>query len=253
MDNTQSHNQETKYLRPPLISPIALIKESWTVFSKHFLDFVEMYLWGLVGSIPLFIIVLIAYGFNNFFVSLLDSYTWLLIIAILLFVSAALWAIYYGIRAHIGIWLLLIHPELKPKEAFQKSVSFIKSYIIVSFVVGILLFLLFLALIIPGLIFYCYWAFATMLVMVENIKTPKAAMKRSKQLVKGYWWPAAGRFILIALIYALFVGLISLPLSYLSDSGKEIYNFLVNMLSTLTTPFLLIYSYKLYQSLAEKK
>lgn len=253
MDKIQSHNQTTKYLRPPLIKSMTLVKESWVVFSKGFLDFVEMYLWGLVGSIPLFILVLIAYGFNHFFPSLVNSYTWLLIIAILLFVLAVLWAIYYGIRAHIGIWLLLIHPNLKPKEAFKKSVSFVKSYILVSVVVGLLLFLLFLALVVPGIIFYCYWAFATMLVMVENIKNPKAAMKRSRQLVKGYWWPVAGRFILIALIYALFVGLISLPLSYLSDSGKEIYNFLVNMLSTLTTPFLLIYSYKLYQSLAEKK
>ncbi len=252
MKNKKIEKNE-KYFRPKLESSWTLLRKSWQLYRKHFLDFIEMYLWGALGALPLFAIALMIILINYFFQNAMQESMIAIIIAVIALVLASLWALYYGIRAHIGIWILITHPKLQVRQAFIKSNKYIVNYLVISILSGILLMLLFCALIIPGIIFYGYWAFATMLVIVEGIKSTREALRRSKELVKGYWWPVLGRFILIALIYTILVMIISIPVEYLQDNIAKSYSFVVNVLSTLLTPVLLAYSYHLYKDLAAKK
>lgn len=242
-----------KYFRPPLENPIILLKKSWQLYKKHFLDFIEMYLWGALGALPLFVVALMIILINYFFQGFLQQSMIPMIIIVTALVLAAVWAIYYGIRAHIGIWILITHQKLPVKQAFVKSKEYIVNYLLVSILSALLVFLLFCAFVIPGVIFYIYWSFATMLVIVEGIKSTKEALKRSKELVRGYWWPVFGRFLLIAVIYSIFIMIISIPVDYLQNDIAKSYSFLVNVLGTLLTPVLLAYSYNLYKDLAAKK
>lgn len=242
-----------KYFRPKLESPWTLLHKSWQLYRKHFLDFIEMYLWGALGALPLFAIALMIILINYFFQNVMQESIIAMMIAVVALVLASFWAFYYGIRAHIGIWILITNPKLEVRKAFIKSNKYIANYVVISILSGLLLLLLFFAFIIPGIIFYGYWVFATMLVIVEGIKSTREALRRSKELVKGYWWPVVGRFILIALIYAILVMIISIPVEYLQDNIAKSYSFVVNVLSTLLTPILLAYSYNLYKDLAVKK
>lgn len=242
-----------KFVRPNLEPILSLFLKSWRLFCSRFLDFIEMYLWGLLGSLPLLGIILLVILGSLFFGMEAIKLTAVLIPVTIILALASLWAIYYGIRAHIGLWILINEPQKKVRTAFLDSRGFFERYLLVSIFSGLLLMLLFLAFIIPGLIFYCYWSFATMLVVVEGTKNTKESLKRSKYLVKGYWWPVALRFIFIASLYTIFVGIISIPIYYMNDVDSERYGFLVNLFSTLITPLLLVYTYFLYKNLASKK
>lgn len=242
-----------KFNRPGLEPSISLLTKSWRTFRLKFIDFVEMYIWGLVGAIPLLalslVFVVLNLAFNNF---ILDSFA-LRIFSFTLLSLAVLWSLYYGVRAHIGVLLLIIEPNIKVKDAFIKTKDFFYNYVIVSILSSLLLSLLFLSLIIPGIIFSVYWSFATILVVLEGLKTTKAALARSKELVKGYWWPVLGRMLLVGFLYSFLVGLITLPAELLSANFSYLYSLSVNIIATLLTPFLMVYTYNLYKDLLVKK
>jgi hypothetical protein len=261
MENNHELIKETK-VKEKLILTFTLFKKAWQFYKKRFLDFVEMYLWGLLGAVPLLAIALMflgasALGFDNMV---------LRIVFIALLFLALLWSLYYGIRAHIGIILLIKNTEAKVKPTFLETKKFFTSYVIVSLVSSIFLLLLTLLFIVPGVIFYVYWIFATILVVVEGIKTTNSALKRSKSLVKGYWWEVAGRLFFIGLIYSLAIAIISIPadanidpvtkiktFKYLSQDAGQAYVMFVNIISAILSPLLVAYTYFLYQDLASKK
>lgn len=254
---------ETSKAKDKLILTFSLFSKSLTFYKHRFLSFVEMYLWGLLGALPLAAVLLILLILWFLDINLSNAFAFPVIFALLL--MTALWSLYYGIRAQIGIILLIKNTEIKAKEAFLETKSFFWSYLIVSLVSSFFLILLTLLLIIPGIIFYVYWAFATLLVVVEGIKTTMPALKRSKSLVKGYWWSVAGRLFFISVLYFLFISLLSIPSSSTVDAegvksfmflSKEIghaYNIFVNLLSAILSPLLVVYTYFLYQDLLQKK
>lgn len=261
MDNNHELIKEIK-VKEKLILTFDLFKKAWQFYQKRFLDFVEMYLWGLLGAVPLLVIALIFLGVS----ALGFEQLVLRIVFLALLFLALLWSLYYGIRAHIGIILLIKNTDAKVKPTFLETKKFFSSYVIVSLVSSIFLLLLTLLLIIPGVIFYVYWAFATMLVVVEGIKTTKAALKRSKSLVKGYWWAVAGRLLFIALLYSIVIFIIMIPAAsstdpvtkietfkYLSEDAGKAYVMFVNIVSALVSPLLVAYSYFLYKDLSAKK
>ena len=66
----------------------------------------------------------------------------------------------------------------------------------VAWIVGVIL------LIIPGIVFYVWFAFTSPVIVIED-KAYAGAMGRSRQLVKGSWWRVFGILLLIALLVGL--------------------------------------------------
>lgn len=233
-----------------LVSVKKLFVDSWRIYVLKLSDFVEMYLRGLIGAIPMLILGLLGallfywLGFNWWPLYVLFG---------LLGLAAVAWAIYYGVRSKIGLILILENKEKSARENFLESKNFFFAYFAVSLLTGIIIFLSFLLLIIPGVILSVIWSMAALSVVLENKSTFGAAVKRSRELVKGYWWPVFGRFLAIGVL-AFFVSLVmNIPVASLNEIGKQAYTFVVNVFWALISPLFLTYSYLLYKDLASKK
>lgn len=125
--------------------------------------------------------------------------------------------------------------QLGLKEYWRKGQKVAWQFFTTSLLSGILLILLFCLLIVPGIIFLVFWLFVSWIVINEGLVN-RVALRRSKQLVSGYWWPIFGRLLLLFLFLILFT---KAPFSA--------------FISWLLLPFCLAYIYEIYKSLVEIK
>lgn len=85
--------------------------------------------------------------------------------------------------------------DLKDPNLKQKLWQLFITYIIYV----ILIILLFLLLIIPGIIFMVYWYFFAYVVLDQGLSN-MAALKKSKEMIKGHWWKTFALFVIAAII-----------------------------------------------------
>lgn len=111
------------------------------------------------------------------------------------------------------------------------------SYYWIIFLKGIIILAGFICFIIPGIIFSVWFSVSQYAFVFENIKGTKA-LGRSRELVKGYWWPVLGRLLLL--------GVIAVIITSVLKSG-----FLINSLFTM--PFGILYVYAIYEDLKRLK
>ncbi len=155
-----------------------------------------------------------------------------------------------------GIWgtIALItfitekNPALTISEAYNKNVSLFWSYLWLSIVIGLIVLAGLILVIIPGIIWGIYFSLFSYILICEKIKG-WAAAKKSKQLVKKYWWPVFGRVVLLSLIFIV-LSLILSPISYFSEL---LYSLIIIIISLLYSPFATVYSYNIYQNLKQIK
>ncbi|MEK6890351.1 MAG: hypothetical protein AABX35_04130 [Nanoarchaeota archaeon] len=137
-------------------------------------------------------------------------------------------------------------------------------------VVSIFIALLLLLLIIPGIIFAVYWAFAYFIFLNEK-KGIMESLKASKHMVKGKWWMTFGYGILIMLIIMAISSVFAIPsmisgfvyaIGYYSG-GLLSSNFLimvqiVSFISSIagqliTTPLMILFMKNFYFAMSKKK
>lgn len=239
-----------------IIKSLDLIKESWTDYKKSVLKFIEVFVYGLVGVIPLFAILLLALIYGT--TGLAQSAAWytnliLGIIAFILFLVSIYFAIVYSIRTMVASILLLKNNFSSAKESFKEAKPYIVKYLAVSLLVVVLTIAWFYAFVIPALIFAVYYGFAQYVLVAED-KRPFSAVERSYDLVRGYWWPVFGRLVLLVIIGMVIYALISSPLFLMIDGSLPAftYGIFINLIWAALFPYFLIYSFKLYESLKEK-
>lgn len=232
-----------------LLSAKELFRASWQIYIKKFSDFVEMYLWGMLGLLPL-----IGVGFLAAILFLwLNLNLWPLYIFISILGLAALaWSIYYGTRAKIGLLLIIQDEATSVKEKFNQSRQYFWPYFIVSIVTTLLILLAMLLLIIPGLVLAIYWSFVLLVVVIENKRIVSEVTKRSHALVKGYWWPVCGRILLMVILALIVSAILNIPMSSLDGTAEQAYTVVINIFWALVSPLFLVYSYLLYQDLVKK-
>lgn len=232
-----------------LMSISELWRSSWQIYIKKFSDFVEMYLWGMLGLLPL-----IGVGFLGAILFLgLNLNLWPVYILILILGIAALaWSIYYGTRAKIGLLLIIQNETVSVKENFKQSREYFWPYFLISIVTTILIILALLLLIVPGIILAIYWSFALLVTVIEKKKTVSEATKRSYALVKGYWWPVCGRILFMVILALILSAILNIPMSSLDGTAEKAYALVINIIFALLSPLFLVYSYLLYQDLVKK-
>ncbi|MDP3837034.1 MAG: hypothetical protein Q8Q67_02955 [bacterium] len=231
-----------------LINPKDLFVASWKVYQRGFFHFIGMYLWGLVGVLPLAVVAATAVllytqaGWNNAF---------FYVIAGLLGLAALAWAIYYTTRAKIG-WLVLIKNDFKDiKASFKETKPYFWTYLWASLITGLITFALVFFLVIPAIIVGVLYAFATFAIVFEGKRT-FSSIERSYDLVKNYWWPVFGRFVLLGVVAMIVSVALNFPLDYLEGAAHDLLVFLINVFWALVGPFFLVYSYQLYLDLKSK-
>lgn len=235
-------------IRPKMEPSLQTLTKSWGLYWRGLISFVGMYLWGLVGLIPLFILTLLAW---LVFYSL-DWHSFILYVLFgILGLASLAWAIYYGTRSKIGLLLLLKNNFKSVNEDFKESKKYFWRYLWASLLVSLISIALMIFFIIPGIIVAVLYSFALFVVVFENGRI-FSSVEKSYDLVKRYWWPVFGRFMLLGLIAVILISVTNIPLEYLEGTAKEIYSVVFNLIWALLTPYFLVYTYFMYRDLASK-
>lgn len=231
-----------------LIRPKALIKNSWTLYKKNFkkLFIISVIFFGIMSLVTLLIgpeIVeyetrfslagfTLAGGVKPLITVNASQYT-LITLAIFLFSILGQATLLSAFKKIPGEW--------EVKEAIGDGSKIFWSFLWVSILSGIVIAVGFVLLIIPGILFMVWYAFAAYVLVFEG-QRGWSALKRSKKLVKGYWWAILGRLIVLILLAIV----VSIAISWIPYIGQL-------ALQVLFPPFSVAYAVLLYKSLKELK
>lgn len=237
--------------RQKLTPVFDMVEESCKVYALNIKKFVEIYLRGFLGLIPFVAVIVL------FFLSLvvgLDSNFIVRSLLVVLGFASILWAAYYGIRVRAAMILLIKNNYSSAKDNFTQTKSYFWAYIWVSLLVTIKIGLWGILLIIPGIIFIIYYLLVNYTLFFEDFKG-RMALKRSKELVKGYWWPVLGRILFIALLAMVINFCLAAPLGFIEKDSASyvIFYILYNVIWALLAPITVIYTYYIFRDLVKIK
>lgn len=235
------------------ITPVYdLLESAINIWWKNLLKFVKVYLWGalftLIPVVIMFLLILSTY-------SSLASSLFVLVPILILSGVCFLAVIYLLFCTYIGTFLLVKNNyQGNELEIFKETRKYFWDYFWLSILTAILIILWTLLLIIPGIIFSVFYSFAVYVFFFENIKG-MAAIRKSLNLVKGYWWPVFGRFIVIGIALWIFTVIISIPLYFTNDKSYfySFWSFIIQIINFLVGPISLLYFYQIYQDLSRIK
>jgi hypothetical protein len=187
-----------------LINPQELVIQSWKLYIKNFKLLIKIIVWVLLFSILL-----------TFTPYLRPLGLAAIPINILLSLAAFVVSIWISIALALTIKNLYKNEPVDLKAIYRESYSKILSYFWISFLTGILILAGTILFIIPGLIFAVWFSFALYVLIFENIKGFKA-LKRSKELVKNYFWSVVWRWIAPYVFYiVIIIGIIYIPIYFI--------------------------------------
>jgi len=236
-----------------MISVSELFEKSFAVYKTIFWPVIKISLAPLLTLIPVVVLgvlaVLVYYFVPNYSV----ANTSYIILGILGVVDLAFFIVVMYI-ARIASLIIVKNndPKLKLKEAFMMAKSKAWIFLGTSLLATLFIFLWLLLFIIPGIIMSLYYTFVSWIVLEEGLSGSQA-LKRSKHLVKGYWWDVFGRSILPTIIIGFILGMLSGFMVGEDGSGQASYDFITQIISLVTAPFFLAYSYYMYKSLVNIK
>lgn len=249
MEQTLPSTSATPIVANAKISPtMVLIENAWKIYQERFWSFVAMGLVPILGAIPLVVVVLLS------FVKAQGAELIIKIILGVLGFASSVVLIYVVLAAQAGFILMLKNSGSKFAEAFKAGRSYVWPLFIVGLLVGILTLLWSILLIIPGIIFAVYYGQAYFALLFED-KKGMSALRRSKELVKNYWWPVVGRTLLLGLM--TWAGLIILSLLLNTIKGNTVMyqagNVAISFVRFLLGQFAVIFGYLIFQDLVRIK
>ena len=109
-------------------------------------------------------------------------------------------------------------------------------------------------LIVPGIYLFVRWYFVPQAVVLEGARTA-AALRASTRLVTGAWWRTFGLVVLVYVLIGLTIVVLGAPFTALADStDRALWALSGNILATtVTQPFIALFSTLLYYDLRERK
>lgn len=114
-------------------------------------------------------------------------------------------------------------PLGEPMDEIQKAVPLWPRTLLTAIVTGISTMVCFI-LIIPGIIFSVYWAFAIYAAIIGG-KSGFDAMNYSKSLVKGRWWKTLGYFLVLGILQMLIFWIVTYVGAMIVEPVSALSNF----------------------------
>jgi hypothetical protein len=145
-----------------------------------------------------------------------------------------------------------------PDASLRFGLQRLASVMWVSLLFGLGVFVGFLFLIVPGIFLMVAWAVATPVLLAENLRGSKA-LRRSRALVRGRWWPCAGVVYLMYLLEGIvYLGILVVIGQIVDSSGNDSVLFVEKgvtslIASTLVLPFHVAVTTVLYIDLRVRK
>lgn len=224
--------------QPGKLLPVAeLFKKSFEAYWKKMWVLAGMMLFGCAGFVVLLPLAGIGLLISFQAFSHSDFNITLILIDILLGLIGLLISIIFGLWSRVALFLLVTEENSEFKKSLKNSWHKLGSFFWVTLLAGLATLGGLILFIIPGIIFAVWFTFSVYVFILEGSKGT-AALKRSKQLVSGLWWPIFGRVVA--------VGIISILISWIKGVGPIINIF-------FTTPFIIVYTYMLYQDVKRVK
>jgi len=237
-----------------LLAPVhQLFSETWKFFQENFN---KLFLITLVMMSPSIIMQLIQIILASFLDNTTDVNQALAnlypldIVVPLVMLVLFLFSIVAGVWGTIALitYIQEKDPKLSIHEAFNKNAGLFWSYLWASIIVGVLVLLGTLALLIPGIYLAIAYTLFNYILVSEKLPA-RQAVKKSRLLVKDYWWDVLGRFLVLLIIFIAAAILLSVTVAL----SKIIYSFVIIILSLLATPFMTVYFFNVYQNLKKIK
>lgn len=227
-----------------------LVSETWQIYTSRF--------WTLMGISLIPAVILLGLGAlfgagavgvglvgTRFGFDLSNPIT--VILGVVLLILIVIFAIYLGIWSQVAmLYGIKDHSErISIREAFSRGSHQVASFFGVSILSGLIVMAGFILLIVPGIIFALWYAFATY-VLVDEKLTGTAALKRSKQYAQGQLGAIFWRFLVVGGAG----GVISVILNALGGSGQDTniaFSILSFAFSLLWAPFMTAYAFSIYR------
>jgi hypothetical protein len=213
-----------------------LFKKSWALYKTRWL---KMLLMGLIGGIGSIVIGALG-GLGAFTVFRLgNNQTTFNLTTVLIGLIGVLLLIVLNLWIHLAL-MYMVKEEYAQNSIWDTLMMVwdkMGGYSWVVILKGLTILVGCIALIVPGIIFAVWFAFSQYAFVIDN-KHGKAALRFSRELVRGYWWPLCGRIVVL--------GVVALLISMLTRIG-----FLINAL--IIVPFSIVYLYTMYEDLKRVK
>ncbi len=216
------------------------LKDSWASYTKHFNSLVPIM---LVAGIGMYIqCLLLFFGTDDSMgVQVNPTFGILAAIAAIIYIIGMIW----GFAALLNRIQKLDQP-MTLGQAFTAAKPLIWPLVITGILVAIFTLIGLVLLVIPGII-VGVWLSLAMFIVVDEQKRGMAAVKQSKEYVKGYWWSVFGRFLLIGLI----LGIVSAIIGNIGIMilGVKLGTLLQNIVGLILVPFAVLYEYGVYKNI----
>jgi len=245
-ESTREISRETK------IRPIfKLITDSFEIYKPIFWKALHV----LLTPVALFLtggfLIGVLFAISNFALSGNIAFVFNIIIG-LLGVSLIIFIIIISVIAQTSLYLLVGQADNNPnvKEVFLKAKKFAWKFFTVKITVGLFTLLWMLLFYIPGLIMAVFYSLAVWAFFYEGF-TGGQALKRSKELIKDYWWSVFGKFVGVFFIFLL---IIVLPTTLIKSAiFASIWGIITQITAFVLVPFFIIYSQLIFKDLKKIK
>jgi len=252
MKEKKDENKEEKFNKPKLNPCLKTFKESILEWWKNINGFINIWAWSILYAGAIIVgFMLIINLINNF----ANNYYWLLLLIPLSFL-VLVFLVYFLTKASISI-LLYIKNAYKgdtKKLYHSESEKYFWPYLGISLMTFIFVLLWSFLLIIPGIVFSIFYTFALYVFIFEG-KRDIEAIRRSKNLVKNYFWPVLLRIALVAIVFIILFSILEIPLSFVSEESVffSIWNIILQIIALIVSPLSIIYLSKIYKNLVKIK
>ena len=188
-----------------------LVVDSWSLYTKNWRKFLPFMVLLFLPTL-----ILSALGTITLYLSayLPSSSLASNIVILIVFAASLVFAIWVTIALTRTIYACLLAKPTEWRETFSSSNSFIWPMIFTTFLVGLIVLGGTLLFIIPGIIFAVWYSFTSYTVIFEGAKG-LSALRASKSLVVGRWWPIAWRILLAAVVFGFLNSVLSNMLAFL--------------------------------------
>lgn len=228
-----------------ITGPFELLKNSLLVYKAGFKKFAGLMLLPLLPLIFFILLEIFSPASDNLNIA----------IALLSFLGGAA-MIYLFLIAQVGIVLILKNysPEYGIKKAMKEANKYFWSFIMISIASIFFVLLWMLLFIIPGIVASIFYTFAVFALVFEDFRST-AALKRSKELVKGRWWAVFGRTLFLGLIFLIVSFILGIPFYFLKE-GEVLYkawDAVMQIIFFFIGPVALIFNYLMFKDLVNIK
>ena len=253
---SSSVEQKINYTAPqkklPMSSIQNLVKQSWPIYKSNYKKLIGMILIPVLTFIALAVLIGLLGVLGWFSFKNVDNTRIIVLLFSLICLCAMIFGVIIAVIAQAGLYILIKDSKenITVKEAFLRAKKIASKFFMLKLLIGIFVLLWSLLFIVPGIYMAFAYSMAIWIFIYENINGIDA-IKKSKELIKGYWRPVVWRLLAV---YLLFYLVIVVPGIFLENSAFEIlWTIVYQIISFLAAPIFMIYQCFIYWDLKRIK